>query len=168
MDLEYILKGLEKNLDTILSLTQKLSGQEIRFKKINTDWNILEIICHLIDEEKMDFRLRLQTVLTSPYKHPPIIDPESWPKLHQYDTQDFQIKLAEFQTERKTSLTYLRSLKDPKLTNYYEHPALGNLDGNHFLRNWLAHDYLHIRQITFRKYQFLKNSFGDISYAGIW
>jgi hypothetical protein len=35
--------------------------------------------------------------------------------------------------------------------------------------NWLAHDYLHIRQILRLKYEYLKSiSEEDLSYAGEW
>ncbi len=38
-----------------------------------------------------------------------------------------------------------------------------------FLSNWLAHDYLHIRQITKLKYDYLKQLTNeDLNYAGNW
>jgi hypothetical protein len=38
-----------------------------------------------------------------------------------------------------------------------------------FLHNWLAHDYLHIRQIIRIKYDYLKKTSGEILlYAGEW
>jgi len=38
-----------------------------------------------------------------------------------------------------------------------------------FFSNWLAHDYLHIRQITRLKYDYLKQLTNeDLSYAGTW
>jgi len=38
-----------------------------------------------------------------------------------------------------------------------------------FLSNWLAHDYLHIKQIIALKYKFLEQFSGvSIKYAGDW
>ena len=38
-----------------------------------------------------------------------------------------------------------------------------------FLTNWLAHDYLHIRQIIRYQYHYLKESTAiDLGYAGNW
>jgi hypothetical protein len=37
------------------------------------------------------------------------------------------------------------------------------------LANWLAHDYLHFRQITKLKYDYIKYRTGeDLAYAGTW
>jgi len=169
MNHSYIISSLEKNLSTFSSLLRKLEKSEYLYKSDPQSWCILEIICHLCDEEKKDFRMRLQTVLESPFKHPPAIDPESWVEKHDYISQDFRLKAKEFKAERKSSLAYLKSLKNPQWDNYYEHPTLGKLDGHHFLSNWLAHDYLHMRQITQRKYQYLQHLSGnDCSYAGVW
>jgi hypothetical protein len=38
-----------------------------------------------------------------------------------------------------------------------------------FLTNWLAHDYLHLRQILRIKHHYLKTESGEsLSYAGAW
>jgi hypothetical protein len=38
-----------------------------------------------------------------------------------------------------------------------------------FLSNWLAHDYLHIRQIIKLKFDYLEKMTGEgLSYAGDW
>ena len=143
--------------------------EEYLYRPDSEQWCLLEIICHLLDEEREDFRMRLQTVLEAPFKHPPLIDPENWVISRKYMEQDFKKKLTDFKEERKASIKYLKSLENPNWKNYYEHPALGNVDGHHFLRNWLAHDYLHIRQITRVKYRYLQQITGsDCSYAGNW
>jgi len=165
----YIIDQLERNLQSFQILTNSLTEVEYLFKKDPMDWCLLEIICHLYDEEREDFRMRLQTVLEAPFKHPPAINPEEWVLSRNYIDQDFEERRKEFIAERKSSVIYLRGLKSPNWSNYYEHPTLGNLDGDHFLRNWLAHDYLHLRQITQRKYQYLQEMTGnECNYAGTW
>ncbi len=169
MNRAYIIDQLERNLQSFQILTNSLSKEEYGFKKTPGDWSILEIICHLFDEEREDFRMRLQTVLEAPFKHPPAINPEEWVVSRKYKDQDFEDKRKAFIEERKASINYLRNLKSPNWGNYYEHPVMGKLDGDHFLRNWLAHDYLHIRQITQRKYQYLQLlTQNNCGYAGNW
>lgn len=169
MNEKYIINQLSKNLRTFSSMLKGIPQDLYLFKQNPEHWCILEIICHLIDEEKEDFRMRLQTVLEAPFKHPPIIDPEGWVKNRNYINQSFKEKLAEFKKERRASVTYLKALDQPKWKNYYEHPSLGPLDGHHFLRNWLAHDYLHVKQITRLKYQYLQSiTSSDCRYAGNW
>jgi hypothetical protein len=49
------------------------------------------------------------------------------------------------------------------------HPELGMLRAKIFLANWLAHDYLHIRQIIRYQFEYLKvKTEVDLNYAGNW
>jgi hypothetical protein len=71
--------------------------------------------------------------------------------------------------ERKNSLEWLQSLDKSAWENIYHHPKLGPMSATLILNNWLAHDYLHIRQITYNKYHYLKsNSLTPLDYAGTW
>ncbi len=46
---------------------------------------------------------------------------------------------------------------------------MGTITAGMFLYSWLAHDYLHIRQITKIKYDYLGITAPDnIAYAGNW
>ena len=83
--------------------------------------------------------------------------------------QDYSKKLNEFLEERDQSVNWLRSLVNPKWDNAYEHPKFGKMTAKMFLANWLAHDYLHIRQILNVKFEYLKKDSGEtLIYAGGW
>ena len=46
---------------------------------------------------------------------------------------------------------------------------MGPLSARFFLENWLAHDFLHMRQINRRKYEYLRAHVGNaLDYAGDW
>ena len=78
-------------------------------------------------------------------------------------------QITAFLEERAQSVAWLRQLKDPAWGNTHQHPRLGELSAFFFLNNWLAHDYLHFRQITRLKHQYLKeNSSNPLDYAGNW
>ena len=84
-----------------------------------------------------------------------------------YLGQDYEAKLAEFLLEREKSIAWLRSLVDPKWDNTYLHPKLGPMSAELFLANWLAHDYIHIRQINRLAFEYLQDQSSiDLSYAG--
>jgi hypothetical protein len=71
--------------------------------------------------------------------------------------------------EREQSVKWLQSLTNPKWDNVHEHSKFGKMTAKMFLSNWLAHDYLHIRQITKLKYDYLKQLTNeDLDYAGNW
>ena len=77
--------------------------------------------------------------------------------------------LEKFITERESSINWLETLKNANWENSFDHPKLGAMTAKYFLNNWLAHDYLHIRQIIKLKFDYLNNRFNEnLDYAGIW
>jgi hypothetical protein len=167
--LNFIIKELIKNKNIFAGLFADKTSAEYLWKVSSEKWCPLEMICHLVDEEVLDFRTRLQTVIQKPGTQPPLIDPVGWVKDKKYVEQNYQQKLQEFLNAREESITYLKSLNNPPLNHFYNHPTMGPLNGHVFLNNWLAHDFLHIKQITRWHYDFLNyKSSVPISYAGKW
>ena len=150
-------------------LLSGLSKAEYGWKPQADKWNLLEIICHLYDEEREDFRARTTSVLEDPEKPLVSIDPVRWVTERRYAEQDHELMIDKWTNERSLSLDWLRSLVDPAWDNVHQHPKLGAMSAGTFLSNWLAHDYLHIRQIVHLKYQHLQYLTGEsLDYAGTW
>ena len=146
-----------------------ISEKEYAWRPRPDHWNLLEIACHLYDEEREDFRTRLQNCLENPGTQPPSINPPEWVKSRKYAERDFAETVSKFIRERRQNIRWLKSLIEPNWANSYQHPHFGELSAGFFLRNWLAHDLLHIRQITRVKYLYLKEFGGfEIEYAGNW
>jgi hypothetical protein len=166
---ENIIDLLEENQLAFKALLKNVSQGMIYWKPAADKWCLLEIICHLYDEEREDFRMRVQSVLEDPGRPLPKIDPLKWVSDHEYMKQEYLHKLLSFLTERQNSVEWLRSLEVPAWENTYQHPKLGPITAHLFLNNWLAHDYLHIRQINKNKYLFLKTHVAtSLDYAGNW
>jgi hypothetical protein len=164
-----IITGLEDNQDVFESLLAGTDDDLIQWREAEGKWNLLEIACHLHDEEREDFRARLQMVLEDPQREFKSIDPAGWVKSRAYASQSFDVMVEKFLDERRSSISWLYSLENPPLDNTYNHPSIGPMSGKMILSNWLAHDYLHIRQITRIKYNFLKHISGEsLGYAGDW
>jgi hypothetical protein len=169
MDQDYIIDELEENQKTFKALLGKVSAELINWKPAPDKWNLLEIVCHLYDEEREDFRTRVRSVLEDPRKPLPRFDTHQWVIDHEYSKQDYFHKLLTFLTERDESVRWLRSLDEPPWDNVHHHPKLGKMSAELFLNNWLAHDYLHIRQINKNKYLFLReHASTKLDYAGDW
>lgn len=163
------ISALAANHATFQALFSKIPDAEIHWRSAPEKWNLLEIACHLRDEEVDDWRTRVKTTLETPETDPPGIDPAAWVKERDYASQDFNVAVRAFLHEREVSIDYLRHLKDPQWDNGYDHPSLGRLTAAKFLTNWLAHDYLHIRQIIKTRYLYLKAHGGEsLDYAGGW
>lgn len=169
MDIKYAAQQLEKNKNIIYSYLNGSSKEEYLWKQSVDKWNLLTIICHLYDEEREDFRTRFKNCIETPDQRPPQFDPTAWITDRKYAEQNFDEKLALFLLERDKSVSYLKSLRDVDMTQGYDYKNYGIANGNFFLANWLAHDYLHIKQITRLKYDYIKHVSGQkIDYAGKW
>lgn len=169
MDTTYIIGQLANNGLVFKQLLETVSETEYKWKPSAEKWCLLEVVCHLYDEERDDFRARLKHVLENPSAQLPPADPVGWVKDRDYPNQDYKKMLDSFLTERQLTIDWLGKLQNPKWDNAYIHPKYGPLSASMIFTNWLAHDYLHIRQIIATKYQYLKETSGEnLYYAGKW
>jgi len=171
VDHKNIITKLEKNSLIFQALLQDVPRDEYLWRYDEAKWCLLEIICHLYDEEREDFRTRLRYAIESASQQPPKIDPVRWVSERNYIKQDYDTMLNKFVEERGKSIDWLSSIPPVQWNNSFTHPSLGEVTAQFFLANWLAHDYLHIRQILRVKYRHLAvSSDEDLSYAGevIW
>ncbi|MBK9270362.1 MAG: DinB family protein [Saprospiraceae bacterium] len=165
---EYIAQ-LHQHKDVFKALLTDLPENLYTWKILPDKWNLLEILCHLHDEEREDFRARIKHILEHSENPMPSIDPQAWVQDRNYSLQNYSQVLNAFLQEREYSIEWLLSLNEPKWDQFYVHPKLGKMTASMMLCNWLAHDYLHIRQINKVKYEYLlQMSKEDLSYAGNW
>lgn len=169
-ELSFVKDALQSNKLVFESLLRGASPALQDFREGPEKWSLKEIVCHLLDEEREDFRLRLQSVLNDPEQPFTPIDPVGWVISRNYSGADYNQKVQQFLEERTHSIKYVESLSvDSPFSNTYQHPVIGPMNGRFILNNWLAHDYLHIRQITRVKYAFLAGSINTpLNYAGEW
>jgi len=169
MNIDFITKKLQSHKDIFKSLLLNLTLEEYLWKPDSEKWCQLEIVCHLYDEEREDFRIRIKQILENPELPLPPADPAAWVTERRYVEQNYEAKLENFLIERDNSIEWLQSLDAPKWDNTHIHPTAGPISAEFILTNWLAHDYLHIKQITRTKYDYLKYYSGhSLDYAGEW
>lgn len=169
MDRIHLIDQLARHRDVFRALFIGLAPEEITWKPTPEKWCALEIICHLYDEEREDFRARLSSTLEAPEQPWPKIDPPAWVSDRKYMEQDFSAMLENFLSERDNSLAWLRGLKDPAWSNAYVHPTVGPVSCDLLLTNWVAHDLHHIRQVNNLRYGYLASiSTVPLDYAGKW
>jgi len=169
MKLLALLNQMEHQAQAIQQMTLGVSDEQARWKPTADDWSILEVICHLADEEREDFRTRVRWALdggTDPW-HP--IDPQGWVASRGYNQRDLGDAISDFLDERETSLEWLQSLASPDWRLAYPAPW-GTMRAGDFMAAWVAHDLLHLRQLVELSYrwaaaQAAPNSLG---YAGEW
>ena len=170
MNHSIIIQKLEINAATLKSLLENISDEQAHWKPSPEKWSLLEIVNHLYDEEREDFRQRIMSIFEDPKKEWAAIAPADWVTEREYAKRNFNNSLNNFLDERKKSIEWLKSLESPDWKAFYIHPKLGEMSAEKLLANWLAHDYLHIRQITYMHWNYLMHVTPSINldYAGEW
>jgi hypothetical protein len=169
MDQNYFIEHLKHSAETIRSLTEGVSAEQARWKPEAGSWSILEVVNHLYDEEREDFRQRVDYFLNRPGEDFPPIDPQGWVTRREYNQRDLQESLGNYLTERRKSLDWLPTLGQADW-NIARTAPFGQIKAGDIFVAWAAHDLLHIRQLvelhwawTVREAQPF-----DVRYAGDW
>jgi hypothetical protein len=169
MDSRAISKELVRGLHAIRSLLDGMTQDEAQSKPDSESWSALEVLCHLLDEEREDFRMHIQQVFTDPQEvwHP--IDPPLWVIERRYQDQSMEAKFAEFCQERDKSLRWLDGMHTVDWGHEITAP-FGGISAGSLLVSWAAHDNLHIRQlIEIRQFNLnMKSKPFSTRYAGEW
>jgi hypothetical protein len=156
---------------TLPVMVADVTEADARWKPPSGAWSILEIVNHLVDEEVLDFRARVQSTLKEPEAAWPEIDPEGWARTRCYNERDLTESVGRFVEERARSLAWLAGLGgQAPWSQAYQHPKVGPIRAGDLLASWAAHDALHLRQIAKRFYELSGRDGGEFRtrYAGTW
>ena len=169
MEFETLYQDLAHGAEIIRALVVGVTQAEAQVKPTPESWSILEVVCHLGDEERDDFRQRVDFTLNRPGQTWPPIHPGAWVTERKYNARDLEQSLNDFLAERGKSLVFLKGLESANwnashMTQYGERKA-GDLLGS-----WVAHDNLHMRQLVELRRVRVQKITGpyDIRYAGGW
>lgn len=170
LDLPALTARLGGNAEAIRNLVAGVGKTQARWRPAEGGWSILEVVAHLRDEEREDFRRRLDLVLHHPGAPWPPIAPERWAVERRYQAADPRTTLGEFLAERRVSLAWLRSLRNPDWDAASEHPRRGTMTAGELMAAWVAHDLLHLRQLVRLHWQHLAATAAPypLDYAGDW
>jgi uncharacterized damage-inducible protein DinB len=169
MDYAYMFLQLSQNSRRIEALVREIPLEQARWKPAPESWSILEVVNHLLDEERQDFRVRLDIILHHPDKKPPPIDPQGWVTARAYNQRELAESLQGYLDERQKSLEWLRTLDDPDWEKEYAAP-FGSIKAGDMFAAWVTHDQLHMRQLVEiqRAYLELQAKPYRLDYAGEW
>lgn len=169
MDAQFLIDSLRRFPSILQPLVAPLDEVAWRFKPKPEDWSIVEVVCHLRDEEFEDFRLRVRSTLETPEQAWQPIDPPRSAIDRQYQNDNPRCALQAFMDERTKSLEWLDSLDAPNWETCHPHPKIGPVPASRLLGSWVAHDLLHLRQITKRLFEQTQLAAEhNLDYAGEW
>jgi hypothetical protein len=170
VDIETVIRQLSANAAAIQALVESLSSDQAQWKPDPETWSMQEVMDHVYNEERIDFRKHLIEMLSDP--------PQPWGAFRREEylaTGDCRQALDAFLNEREASIAWLKALHAPdwdvesRATFGPEAEVLVIRAGD-VLFSWVAHDYLHIRQINELLYAWNeKLAFPyPVMYAGGW
>jgi hypothetical protein len=164
-----MIEQLYLNGRHILALVDGVPDEQARWKPNPASWSILEVVNHLYDEEREDFRQRLDLLLHRPGDEWPPINPEGWVAARGYNQRELGASVQALRHERQASLLWLKSLAAPDWDSKVTSP-LGSMSAGEMLASWAAHDTLHLRQLVELKHDWLVKLAApyDTGYAGKW
>ena len=169
MEFKTLYQELVNSTEMIRALLVGIDQDEARIKPNAESWSILEVICHLYDEEREDFREHLDFILHRQTEEWHRIDPVAWVTERKYNEENFTEMQAKFFVERRKSLDWLQELSAANWGITYT-SQFGSMKAGDMLASWIAHDNLHIRQLTELKRNKIERITKpyDIQYAGDW
>jgi hypothetical protein len=170
MHIAPILARMQAAPAAFTALVAGLSDDDLRWRPSENEWSILEVLCHLADEEVEDFRVRLELTLRVDGSPWPPIDPPQAALERNYRGQDARDVLDRFAAERAASIAWLKTLSGANWSAEHHHASLGVLRAGDLLASWAAHDALHLKQIAKRLLQLAQRDAPGFAtaYAGDW
>ena len=169
MDFSTLYQELLHSTETIRALLTGISQDESQFKPGPESWSILEVTCHLHDEEREDFREHVDFILHRQQEEWHAIDPQAWVTERKYNQQDFARMQSSFFAERQKSLDWLMEISNADWDTMYTSQH-GSITAGEMFACWVAHDNLHIRQLVElrrARLEYLTKPY-SLEYAGEW
>ena len=169
MDLDHLLVQMADNAQRIRALTEGVADHQARWRPDPASWSILEVIGHLLDEEKEDFRVRIDFTLHRPNEPWPGIDPAGWVTQRRYNERNLGTTIEAFLAAREESLDWLRGLSSPNWDEARDAP-FGRITAGDVFAAWVAHDLLHMRQLVRLHWVYTETKVAPYrtTYAGAW
>ena len=131
---------------TLASLIEDLSEEELSRRPAPGKWSIQEIVAHLADDELVGgYRIRL--ILSASGTEIQAFDQDVWSRTGRYDQADIHSSLELFRVLRQANLTLLRSLRAEEWEMFGVHAERGPESIRDIAMYYAGHDINHFKQI---------------------
>jgi FMN phosphatase YigB (HAD superfamily) len=144
---QILVARLQGYLSALIGLLGNLPANAWRLRLKETEWALVEIICHLRDVELEVNRPRLERILDAEDAHLPAFDTDRWAEERDYHQQDGETALSEYVEGRLDLIGKLMDL-DPKMwARKARHTLFGPTTLQEVIGIAADHDLLHLAQI---------------------
>lgn len=164
VNLDTIIHQLAGNAQAMRALALNLSAEQAQWKPGPETWSMAEVMEHIYNEERVDFRKHLGEMLSVP--------PQPWSAYRREElipVKDCHAALEGFLREREESIAWLRGLVSPDWEAAQPAPW-GAMHAGDVLVSWVEHDLLHLRQMVEVLYAWNAREAAPfvVQYAGDW
>jgi len=168
MDFEYLKRLMAHHAEIVRRLTEMVTLEQARWKPDAETWSLLEIINHLYDEEREDFRAHLDVILNKSEESWGHFSPFESVTARRYNERDLETSVQNFLAERRDSLAWLESLGTPDWGASMPAPWGADISAGDMFASWVIHDQWHIQQLVQirRAYVITQVAPYDVGYAG--
>lgn len=170
IDIDEIVRQLTANAEAMRALLQTIPAEQARWKPNPETWSLQEVMGHVYNEERIDFRKHLKEMLNDP--------PQPWGEFRRDElvvVESCRQALAGFLVEREASIAWLKALQSQdweikSSTTFGPDNVVYTLNAGDVLVSWVAHDFLHIRQMNELLYAWNAKQASpySVAYAGGW
>lgn len=169
INLSDIIRQLTANAEAIRALLATIPADQAQWKPDEQTWSLQEVMDHIYNEERVDFRTHLDEFFSHPQ--------QPWGSLKQewVVVGNCEKALELFLKEREISISWLSNLDSPNWEIPSETPFSDGeqkiiLTAGDVLASWAAHDYLHIRQLNELLFAWNQSRAKPykVEYAGNW
>ncbi len=169
INIEETIRQLTGNVEAMRALMQTISEEQAHWKPSPETWSLAEVMGHIYNEERIDFRSHLREMLNEP--------PKPWGEFREelVLVANCRQALEGFMVEREASIAWLKALESPGWDTKSQAPfgplSLSiTLSAGDVLASWVAHDFLHIRQMIELLYAWNAKQASpySVDYAGGW
>lgn len=169
MEFDRFCQELRCSTEMIRALLAGVEPEAARQKPEAASWSMLEVVCHLYDTEREDFREHLDFILHRRHETWHEIDTEVLAVERNYNEQDFAEMQAKFFAEREKSFAWLGGLVHPAWENTTT-TKYRTISAGEMFACWVAHDNLHVRQLVKLRRLRLEHLTRPykLDYAGAW
>jgi hypothetical protein len=140
-----VTRKLAANAQAMRALVEGISAEQAEWKPDEVTWSMKQVMAHVYNEERMDFRKHLQELLSDP--------PLPWDAIPMPWTPvaSCQQALLDFLAERDASIAWLNGLGSPDWDTAQQArfgpDEVLSMSAGEVLVSWPEHDILHLRQM---------------------
>jgi DinB family protein len=143
-----IVKSLEETVEALQKLVSELPEKDLRWKPSETEFSVLEHVCHLRDIEEEGYAVRIQKLLTEKEPFLPDIDGAKLAEERSYNSQESRPALLGFARARKANVRVLEHLSLDQLKRSGTFEKVGSVSLERLLLMMLEHDQEHLRELS--------------------